>query len=85
MNKTSQQITILCAFGALLKQARTERKLSQEALAELAGVERNYIYYLERGDSAPTLLVLMGLARGLGMSLSDFARLIEEATEATPG
>jgi transcriptional regulator with XRE-family HTH domain len=64
-------------FGALLKSLRKERKISQQKLAESAGVDRNYIYYLERGDSAPTLGVLMGLARGLGMPFSEFAALIE--------
>lgn len=64
-------------FGALLKTLRKERKISQQKLAESAGVERNYIYYLERGDSEPTLGVLMGLARGLGIPFNEFAALIE--------
>lgn len=68
-------------FGALLKGLRKERKISQQKLAEAAGVERNYIYYLERGDSEPTLGVLMGLARGLGLSFKDFAAMID----ALPG
>ena len=65
-------------FGSLLKELRKERKISQQSLAESAGVERNYIYYLERGDSEPTLGVLMGLAKGLDLSFSDFAKKIEE-------
>ena len=64
-------------FGALLKSLRKERKITQQKLAESAGVERNYIYYLERGDSEPTLGVLLGLARGLGIPFSEFAALIE--------
>ena len=34
-------------FGAMLKSLRQERRISQQKLAEAAGVERNYIYYLE--------------------------------------
>ena len=69
-------------FGALLKALRKERKISQQKLAESAGVERNYIYYLERGDSEPTLSVLMGLAQGLGMAFSEFSALIEALPNA---
>lgn len=64
-------------FGTLLKELRTNKKLSQEQLAEKAGVERNYIYYLEKGRSEPSLKVLVGLARGLEMSLTELASKIE--------
>ncbi len=65
-------------FGAMLKSLRKERRISQQKLAEAAGVERNYIYYLEKGTSEPTLSVLMGLASGLGLSFSNFAAMIEQ-------
>ena len=67
-------------FGMLLKSLRTERKISQQKLAEPAGVERN----LERGDSEPTLSVLMGLARGLGIPFSVLAALIETLPDSSP-
>ncbi len=70
-------------FGALLKSLRTERRISQQKLAEAAGIERNYIYYLEKGTSEPTLGVLMGLASGLGLSFAEFATLIEQASRDT--
>lgn len=69
-------------FGALLKSLRKERKISQQKLAESAGVERNYVYYLERGDSEPTLGVLMRLAQGLGLAFSEFSALIEALPNA---
>ena len=37
-----------------IKEARTERKLSQAALAELVGVSRNTISSLETGQFSPT-------------------------------
>jgi transcriptional regulator with XRE-family HTH domain len=67
-------------FGNLLKKLRTERRISQQKLAEAAGVERNYVYYLEKGTSEPTLGVLMGLASGLGLSFAEFSAMIEDAT-----
>ena len=37
-----------------LKEARTERDLSQSALAELVGVSRNTISSIETGQFSPT-------------------------------
>ena len=37
-----------------IKEARTERKLSQAALAELVGVARNTISSIETGQFSPT-------------------------------
>ena len=37
-----------------IKEARTERKLSQAALAELVGVSRNTISSTETGQFSPT-------------------------------
>ena len=37
-----------------IKEARTERKLSQSALAELVGVSRNTISSIETGQFSPT-------------------------------
>lgn len=68
----------LALVGPLLKQLRTERKITQQQLADAAGVERNYIFYLEKGLSDPTLGVLLGLASGLGMSFAELARQLED-------
>lgn len=69
-------------FEAVLKSLHQERRISQQKLAEAAGVERNYIYYLEKGTSEPTWSVLMGLAAGLGLTFSDFAVMIERLANA---
>ena len=36
-----------------IKGLRLTMKLSQKAFADLTGVTRNYIYYLERGERKP--------------------------------
>jgi DNA-binding XRE family transcriptional regulator len=36
-----------------IREFRTRFKLSQKALAELVGVQENYIYLLEKGDRRP--------------------------------
>ena len=54
------------SFGAVLLRRRHELGLSQEELAEAAGVHRNTLSHLERGRYAPSLDVLLRIARGLG-------------------
>lgn len=68
----------LIHFGAMLKALREERRITQQKLGNFAGVERNYIYYIEKGKSEPTLGVLMGLAKGLNLSFAEFAAMIEK-------
>jgi transcriptional regulator with XRE-family HTH domain len=63
-------------FGETLRRMRKDRKLSQDALAEKAGLASDYLGFIERGDNVPTLTVLLKLARALGVDgpglLSDF-------------
>jgi transcriptional regulator with XRE-family HTH domain len=53
------------AFGKRVRGIRLKRKLSQEKLAELADLHRNYVGVLERGLQNPSLLIIVKLARAL--------------------
>ena len=47
----------------LLKELRTERNLSQQALAELLGVSRQTIIAIEKGKYDPSLPLAFGIAK----------------------
>ena len=48
-----------------LKRLRQERGLSQEELADLAGLNRNYVGMIERQENAATVDTLEALAKAL--------------------
>lgn len=48
-----------------LRLLRRDAGLSQEQLADLAGLDRNYVGKLEREESAPTVDTLEALAAAL--------------------
>lgn len=68
----------LQAIGAAIREARQERQLSQEKLAELAKLHRNVIGLAERSVSAPALESLFAIADALEMPAS---RLVARAEE----
>jgi transcriptional regulator with XRE-family HTH domain len=57
-----------------LRKLRGERGLSQEELADRAGLNRNYVGMIEREENAPTVDTLEDLARALDVSVIDLVR-----------
>ncbi len=55
-----------------IKELRESRHLSQNALANIAGVSPTYIYQLERGEKSPTIEYLNYICSALSISLCDF-------------
>jgi len=52
-----------------LKQLRTERELSQEALGKLLGVSRQSVNAIERGKYDPSLPLAFKLSEVLGVPI----------------
>ena len=52
-------------FGKKLRELRLVRGVSQEKLAEMAGLHRNYVGILERGGQSASLDAICKLARAL--------------------
>ena len=55
-----------------IKELREKNHLSQNALANLAGVSPTYIYQLERGEKSPTIEYLNYICGALNISLNEF-------------
>lgn len=68
-------------FGFILREARAEAGLTQEELADRAGIHNTYVSLLERGRKAPTLVVLLGLSEALDARASRLVSLLEDRLE----
>jgi transcriptional regulator with XRE-family HTH domain len=75
--------TIIRRFSARLLSLRTERNLSQEALASAARLHPNFIGALERGTKQPSLTTLESLAKGLKVGLPTLVSFQEHASSKT--
>jgi ribosome-binding protein aMBF1 (putative translation factor) len=62
------------ALGLVVRYTRARRALSQEELGDRSELHRNYVGAIERGEINPTFRVLLKLARGLGLPLSELIR-----------
>ena len=65
------------ALGRAVRETRARRGLSQEDLGAAAGLHRNYIGAIERGEINPTFRVMLKLAHGLDVVPSELIKLTE--------
>ena len=62
------------AVGKVIRRHRVNRGLSQEGFADLIGVHRTQIGFLERGENTASIYALAVFARGLEVRASDLLR-----------
>lgn len=63
---------IKLAFGLRVKELRLEKGLSQEKLANLAGVDRTYMTQVENGKRNISIENIRKICIALDVNLSDF-------------
>jgi transcriptional regulator with XRE-family HTH domain len=65
------------SFAEALRELRLNKGLSQEELADQAGLHRTYISQIERGIKSPSLRSLEQIARALDVQLSTLIKRME--------
>ncbi|WP_405710152.1 helix-turn-helix domain-containing protein [Streptomyces xanthophaeus] len=61
-------------IGARIRAARTDAGLTQEALAEAAGIDNKTVHRIEYATSDPTLTTLLRIAVAVGVPLAELVR-----------
>ena len=69
--------TRLRAFGAAVRRRRSDLGLSQEKLAERAGVHRTYVGGVERGERNISLVNILNLADALDLTAPELMERYE--------
>ena len=75
--RPSKTRSLVSRFPAILRDARTEKGLSQEELADQAGLHRTYISQIERGVKSPSLRSLEQITDALEIPLWVLLKRIE--------
>lgn len=71
-----RSMSLEVAFGSVVRAARVQRELSQEALAARSRLHRTFISQLERGVKSPSLASMQRIATALDVPLDE---LVAEA------
>lgn len=72
----------LTAFGQTVRRYRKEKGFSQEAFADVCGVDRSYMGGVERGERNIALVNVEKIIRALGMQPSEFFKGLDKPDEA---
>lgn len=67
------------ALGAAIKALRSEKKLTQEGVAQGAGITVAHLSKIERGLTNPTWGTVTAIANALAVSIATLARRVEKA------
>jgi transcriptional regulator with XRE-family HTH domain len=77
MGKKKDPLDIRERFGFAIKARREELDMTQEDLAEVAGIHRTYVSDIERGSRNVSLINIERLAKALRMTISVLFELAE--------
>lgn len=76
-----EEYSVLKAFGKKVLKRRADLDLSQEKLAEVAGLDRTYISSVERGQRNISLMNIVKLANALSVSPETFVKGLGDINE----
>ena len=65
--------------GQVIRQYRRQRRMSQEVLSGLAGLDRTHYSKIERGLRSPTLETLFRIAAALDVPPHEIVQSVENA------
>jgi transcriptional regulator with XRE-family HTH domain len=77
--RTPQNPDAQRALGQAIRELRNKQGDSLEALAGEAGITKNMLSLIERGEGNPSWATVRGIARALGASIGELAKLADEA------
>ena len=63
-------------FGLKVRVERQKQKISQEKLAELADLNRNFVGMIERGETNVTLKNIEAIANALNLDIKELFNFI---------
>ncbi len=66
------------AVAEIIRELRQKKGISQEKLADAIDSHQVYISEIENGKKIPSLPVIYKATQFFGISLSDFAKMLEE-------
>jgi transcriptional regulator with XRE-family HTH domain len=72
----------LLAFGRTVRKARRDLELSQEALADRAGLSAKHVGEIERANKDPRVTTVLKLATALELRSGELFALFDERLEA---
>ena len=71
----------MLTFGRAVRQVRKNRGFSQEAFADLCGIDRSYMGCVERGESNLALVNIEKIVRALNMPRSEFFKFVDASSD----
>jgi transcriptional regulator with XRE-family HTH domain len=78
---TPKDLPVRRALGQEIRRLRQLKKIGQEGFADQAGIHRNHIGLLERGELDPRLSTLLAVANALEIGLD---QLLAQTFEQSP-
>ena len=65
-------------FGKILQSERKAKKISQEKLSKLSGLDRTFISLVENGKRSPTFSTILKISSALEINPSDLFLIYEK-------